>query len=87
MGTLVEKEIFLHNQLQDKSNDRGETLKYFWLVKNMLDFENIGFSRTVDSSFKYLTCADCEIPILGKQFLSDDEKDNFYLSHSRVTTE
>jgi hypothetical protein len=67
-----------------QAND-GEVLKWFWVMKNMLDFENIGFTHavlpapdapaaTVEASilrpsYKYLTCADCEISVLGKIFI------------------
>ncbi|KAG1437684.1 hypothetical protein G6F56_012988 [Rhizopus delemar] len=41
-----------------------ENDSYFWLVKNMMDFENIGFSKTVNT-IKYLSCADCDLGPLG----------------------
>jgi hypothetical protein len=40
----------------------------FWSC-GMMDFENIGFTHTV-GSLKYLTCADCEVEVLGYQDLS-----------------
>lgn len=43
----------------------GETVKDFWLVNEMMTFENVGFSNTVGASTKYLTCADCEMGPLG----------------------
>jgi hypothetical protein len=53
----------------------------------MMDFENIGFSRDLEGKQKYLTCADCEKPIMGVHFLSEEEKDKFYLATSRVRYE
>ena len=32
----------------------------------MFDFDNVGFSKTVDDC-KFLTCADCEIGPIGYQ--------------------
>jgi len=43
----------------------GEMVKDFWLVREMMTFENVGFSNTVGASTKYLTCADCEMGPLG----------------------
>ncbi|KAL0092130.1 Mss4-like protein [Phycomyces blakesleeanus] len=37
---------------------------HFWKLKDMMDFENIGFSKTV-GTIKYLSCADCDIGPLG----------------------
>ena len=34
----------------------------------MFDFDNVGFSKTVDEC-KFLTCADCEIGPIGYQDL------------------
>ena len=41
-------------------------LKQFWVVSDMFDFDNVGFSKTVDDC-KFLTCADCEIGPIGYQ--------------------
>ncbi|KAI7872091.1 Mss4 protein-domain-containing protein [Spinellus fusiger] len=37
---------------------------HFWRLGDMMEFENIGFSKTV-GSIKYLSCADCDIGPLG----------------------
>ncbi|XP_017016123.1 guanine nucleotide exchange factor MSS4 homolog [Drosophila takahashii] len=56
-----EVEVPLMMQKQDRTADslNSEPLKDFWLVKDMMTFENIGFSHTVDGR-KFLVCADCE---------------------------
>lgn len=36
----------------------------------MMDFENIGFTHSKDT-LKFLTCADCEIEVVGYQDLSN----------------
>lgn len=57
-----------------------ERLKEFWIVPNMFQFENIGFSRDV-GNIKYLVCADCEIGPIGYHI--KDTKYN-YISLDRV---
>lgn len=48
-------------QKQDRTAEdlNTESLKHFWLVKDMMTFENIGFSHSVNGK-KFLVCADCE---------------------------
>ncbi|XP_037710320.1 guanine nucleotide exchange factor MSS4 homolog [Drosophila subpulchrella] len=72
-GTFSEEEVEvpLMMQKQDKTADslNTEPLKDFWLVKDMMSFENIGFSNTVDGR-KFLVCADCERGPVGYHDLS-----------------
>ncbi|KAK3576367.1 hypothetical protein CHS0354_018915 [Potamilus streckersoni] len=58
----------------------GETISEFWLIDDMFQFENVGFSNTVDG-VKYLICADCEIGPIGWHKL---DKKAFYIALSRV---
>ncbi|KAJ2753889.1 hypothetical protein H4S06_003668 [Coemansia sp. BCRC 34490] len=37
---------------------------WFWMLTDMMDFENVGFSHSV-GSVKYLSCADCDLAPLG----------------------
>uniref|UniRef100_A0A182P5H5 Guanine nucleotide exchange factor MSS4 n=1 Tax=Anopheles epiroticus TaxID=199890 RepID=A0A182P5H5_9DIPT len=60
-----------------------ETLKDFWMVKDMYTFENIGFSNTVDNR-KYLTCADCEVGPIGYHDLATKKS---YIALARVKHE
>lgn len=62
-------------------NQEGETLKSHWLVPDMFDFENVGFSMTVES-IKYLACADCERGPIGWHDITD--KTRFYIALERV---
>lgn len=57
-----------------------EELKDYWQVDNMFNFENIGYSNTVDGR-KFLVCADCESGPLGWQ---DLETKSSYLAVQRV---
>lgn len=52
-----------------------------WLVEDMFDFENVGFSKNVDD-LKYLICADCERGPIGWHVIAEANK--FYVSCSRV---
>ena len=60
----------------------SEMLSQFWLVKDMYHFENVGFSKTVGSSLKYLLCADCEVGPIGWHDLKNGQE--FYVAASRV---
>jgi hypothetical protein len=59
----------------------NEKINEFWLVNDMLTFENIGFTNTVDKK-KFLICADCEIGPIGYQNL--DKPDEFLVCINRV---
>ena len=70
--------------MNSKSNDAiiiSESSSRFWLLNDMLQFENIGFTNTVDKK-KYLICADCEIGPLGFQNL--DKPNEFLVCVERV---
>jgi hypothetical protein len=51
-------------------------------VKGVFTFENIGVSHTV-GTFKYLTCANCEIDTLGFGN-SAEEADTWFIAAKRV---
>ncbi|EAA10267.3 guanine nucleotide exchange factor MSS4 homolog [Anopheles arabiensis] len=68
---------------QEAEEFTTETLKDFWMVKDMYTFENIGFSNTVDNR-KYLTCADCEVGPIGYH---DLETKKSYIALARVKHE
>eukprot|EP00099_Drosophila_melanogaster_P018190 NP_609209.2 stratum [Drosophila melanogaster] len=83
-GTYNQEEVDvpLMTQKQDRTADslNSEPLKDFWLVKDMMTFENIGFSNTVDGR-KFLVCADCERGPVGYHDLSTR---HCYLALKRV---
>ena len=60
----------------------GDTLKKFWLVQDMYDFENVGFSKTINGTEKYLICADCEIGPIGWHDTKASKE--FFVSAERV---
>lgn len=60
--------------MEQKQQSKPETLsteelKHFWLLEDMMMFENIGFSHTVNG-LKFLVCADCERGPVGYHELS-----------------
>jgi len=66
----------------------GQTFNHFWKVKNMYDFENIAFTKSLKiDKHKYLTCADCELEIVGIHNLAayEPDPDVIYVSVSRVS--
>jgi hypothetical protein len=51
-----------------------------WLIPDMFQFENVGFSKTV-GNYKYLVCADCEIGPIGWHCIDSQES---YVADQRV---
>ena len=47
-----------------------------------MQFENIGFTKTVNRSVRYLACADCEMGPIGWHDVSIPNE--FYVTASRV---
>lgn len=63
----------LPSECHDAIFNEGEAEAEFWSVKDMFDFENIGFLKTVDKC-KLLTCADCEKEPLGVHVVDVEPK-------------
>ena len=69
-----------------KKNDEGvvliakEKLSQFYRVEDMFDFDNVGFSKTVDN-MKYLICADCDTGPIGYHDLNTKK---CYVALSRI---
>ncbi|XP_063072083.1 guanine nucleotide exchange factor MSS4 [Engraulis encrasicolus] len=87
MAQLSEKELFLpamrkkSSIAQSDGSVDGDTLTSHWLVFDMFDFENVGFTKDV-GNIKYLICADCEIGPIGWHCV--DDKKSFYVALDRV---
>ncbi|XP_072239274.1 guanine nucleotide exchange factor MSS4 isoform X2 [Leuresthes tenuis] len=87
MATFEEKELFLPSMRKksglstSEGSVDGDTLTAHWLVGDMYDFENVGFTKDV-GRIKYLICADCEIGPIGWHCL--DDKKSFYIALERV---
>ena len=63
-------------------NDKTEEIDKYWLVIDMMTFENVGFTKTVEG-LKYLICADCEIGPIGYQDIEVCSK-RLYVAVNRV---
>ena len=74
----------MKKKAENQSPTDGEMLTYFWLVKDMFTFENVGFSNTIGTT-KFLTCADCEIGPIGWQDINN--KNAIYVALDRVKHE
>lgn len=71
----------MHKKLEDAGIVK-ENLNQFYVVDDMFEFENIGFTKSVDNdTIKYLICADCEVGPLGFQCISTKKN---YVALARV---
>lgn len=89
MALFAEKELFLPSMRKKSGSfgsdgSDGDTLTSFWLVHDMFDFENVGFTNDV-GRIKYLICADCEIGPIGWHCI--DDKKSYYIAMERVNHE
>ncbi|KAG0268342.1 hypothetical protein DFQ27_006965 [Actinomortierella ambigua] len=50
---------------QGQEDVAADPMLSFWIVKDMMDFDNIGFTKTLPSGIKLLACADCDTGPLG----------------------
>lgn len=66
---------------QSGEEPEGETLSKHWLVRDIMDFENIGFTN-VRGTIRYLACADCEVGPIGWHDITN--KKEVYLTAARV---
>ena len=82
MATFEEVAFKLHVFKARSDPDKAEyqSFKQFWMVQDMFDFDNVGFSNTVDG-IKYLVCADCEMGPIGYH---DLETKKCYVALARV---
>ncbi|KAK4474364.1 hypothetical protein MN116_001527 [Schistosoma mekongi] len=63
-----------------------ELIEEFWCVNDMYAFENVGFTNSV-STFRYLTCADCELGPLGFHDTQEGPITAYYIAITRTTTD
>eukprot|EP01135_Chromosphaera_perkinsii_P006291 Nk52_evm20s485 gene=Nk52_evmTU20s485 len=70
-----------NNNNNDNNQLEQELFEDFYLLADMFDFENVGFSNTVANT-KYLTCADCEIGPIG--YMDIEQKNMIYVAVNRV---
>ena len=78
----IEKELHVMHKKQEDAGVKKEKFKQFYVVNDMFDFDNIGFTKSVDNdSLKYLICADCEVGPLGWHCISTKKN---YVALARV---
>lgn len=66
-----------------KVAEPNELLRAFWRVKDKFDFENIGFTKTVNGHLKYLLCGECDAGPIGYYDLNDET--SIYVACERVS--
>ena len=69
---------------ENQKPEDGEVVSDCWVLKDMFDFDNVGFSNTV-GTIKYLICADCEVGPIG--WHDTTVRDQFFIAISRVKCE
>lgn len=79
----LEQELHVMHKKQEEAGIKKEKIKQFFLVNDMYDFDNIGFTKPVtsESTVKYLICADCEVGPLGWHCISSKKN---YVALARV---
>nr|CAH0098769.1 unnamed protein product [Daphnia galeata] len=80
VGTLVKTEfkLPLANKTSTSEDEETEFVTKCWLIPDMFQFENVGFSKTV-GNYKYLVCADCEVGPIGWHCI--DSKESYIADH------
>jgi len=63
-GTFTEGDAFELACMVKEKVGEVEKVEQFFRVESMFDFDNLGFTHTVDN-FKYLSCADCDLGPIG----------------------
>jgi len=63
MGTYEEFQYELESMSKETVGQK-EMVNQFFRVEDMFDFDNLGFTNTVDTT-KFLSCADCDVGPLG----------------------
>ncbi|KAJ1913088.1 hypothetical protein IWQ60_009363 [Tieghemiomyces parasiticus] len=80
-------EIPAHLLQEPQTESRDDSYRDgYWKVDNMMDFENVGFLKTLEGSgIKYLSCADCDLAPLGFHDTRDQGPSRgFFMAVQRV---
>lgn len=83
VASFIEKTVKLP---RPSRGDPVEIVESFWDVSDQDHFLNIGASRPVDQSIRYLLCSECDWGPLGINYLNENAT-HFYLATSRVLSE
>ena len=78
----IEKDLHVMHKKKEEAGIEKETFKQWFVVDDMFEFENIGFTKSVDNdTIKYLICADCEVGPIGYHCISTKKN---YVAVARV---
>jgi len=62
----MEKELHVIHKKQEDAGILKEKLSQFFVIEDMMEFDNIGFTKSTDNdTIKYLICADCDVGPIG----------------------
>ncbi len=61
----IDFDLYVMHKKQEEQGLVKETTNQFYVVDNMFDFDNVGFTKNIDDKVKLLTCADCEVGPIG----------------------
>ncbi|XP_023330554.1 guanine nucleotide exchange factor MSS4 homolog [Eurytemora carolleeae] len=64
MGTYVSEPELELASFKTENAGQLEKLNEFFRVEDMFDFDNLGFTNTIDN-LKFLSCADCNLGPIG----------------------
>ncbi|KAF0377027.1 Mss4-like protein [Gigaspora margarita] len=82
-GTTNSKENINWNNTNGESTSQSNV--EYWQLTDMMAFENIGFSKTIEETgLKYICCADCNVGPLGYHDTKAQEKE-YLIAVNRVS--
>ena len=77
-----QKDLHVMHKKQEEAGIVKENLSQYFVIDDMFEFENIGFTKSVDNeTIKYLICADCEVGPIGWHCISTKKN---YIALARV---
>jgi guanine nucleotide exchange factor len=82
---LPEGQVLKKPYPETPSSSDDEALNQgFWALYDIMAFENIGVSKTIDTGIKYLCCAVCDVGPLGYND-TKSEANEFLIAVDRVS--
>ncbi|KAJ2714951.1 hypothetical protein H4R19_001462 [Coemansia spiralis] len=69
--------------LRNEAQPLADGAYWFWRLGDMMEFENVGFSRPVNG-VKYLSCADCDLAPIGYHDTAGSGTSEFLVAADRV---
>jgi hypothetical protein len=80
------KNLHVMHKKQEDAGIKLEKIEQFYIVEDMFDFDNVGFTKPVMvdndvDDIKYLICADCEVGPIGWHCISTKKN---YVALARI---